>query len=90
MAAITTRTRTPREQVYKTLDAERDYQDRKWDTAGRNKPTECYMLYMESYLKDAIHDISHNAGDQGALDKLRKVVALGIACFEDNGIPERK
>ncbi len=78
-----------REEVYKVIDGERNYQDFKWDTSGRNKPTECYLLYMKSYLDEAIHQISHTAGDKGALDILRKVTALGVACMEDNGAVER-
>lgn len=79
----------PRTEVYKALDGERAYQDAKWNTANRRKPTECYLLYMKAILDEAIQDISHNAGDIGALDKLRKVTALGVACFEDNGVPFR-
>lgn len=78
-----------REQVYDVLNGERDYQDWKWDTSKRTKPTESYMLYMKAYLDEAIQKISHEAGDFNALDILRKVVALGVACFEDNGVPPR-
>ncbi len=79
----------PRTEVYRAIDGERAYQDAKWDTTNRRKPTEAYLTYMKSYLDEAFYEISHTAGDTGALDKLRKVVALGVACFEDNGVPLR-
>lgn len=78
-----------RKEIYNILDGEREYQDWKWNTANRKKPTECYMLYMKALLDEAIQKISHTAGDFEALDILRKVVTLGIACFEDNGVPSR-
>lgn len=86
---LNARFRSTRQQVYDALDGERDYQDWKWNTSERKKPTESYMLYMKAYLDEAIQKISHEAGDFNALDILRKVVALGVACFEDNGVPPR-
>mgnify|MGYP007067080656 CR=1 FL=1 len=83
------RTRTKRADVYAALDGERKYQDEKWNTTNVFKPTESYLVYMKAYLDEAIHCISHDNGDFTALDKLRKVVALGVACFEDNGVPTR-
>lgn len=82
--------RNSRQKVYEIIDGERDYQDSKWDIqTGLNKPTESYIVYMQAYLNQAIKDISFASGDQKALDSLRKVVSLGIACFEVNGVPPR-
>lgn len=79
-----------RYKVYKIIDGERDYQDSKWGVqTDRAKPTESFIVYMKAYLDQAVKDISFNSGDAKALDTLRKVVSLGIACFEIHGVPER-
>lgn len=80
-----------RRQVYKILDGERAYQDEKWggNLHDRNHAVESWMTYMDYYLHQAKRRISTEAGVQGGLDELRKVVALGIACFEANGVPKR-
>lgn len=79
-----------REEVYKVIDGERDYQDSKWGVQNDlGKPTESYIVYMQAYLDQAVKDITFNSGDRKALDTLRKVVGLGVACFESNGVPER-
>jgi hypothetical protein len=74
--------------IYPTLDAERDYQDLKWGEAGSKKSIENYLVYIQSYLNDATKAITHAETEQ-AHHALRKLVALGIACFEDNGILPR-
>jgi hypothetical protein len=80
-----------REEVLTILSEERSYQERKWGDSGRNKPAECYMVYMKDYLDRAFHDITNGGrGYEEALADLRKVAAIAIACFEDNGVPRRK
>lgn len=79
-----------REDVYKVIDGERNYQDSKWGRqTDLSKRTENFIIYMQAYLNQAVNDITFNKGDQKALDSLRKVVGLGVACFEINGVPER-
>ena len=79
-----------RSEVYKIIDQERKYQDSKWtpDEHG-NHEVEAYMLYMHSYLQEAMSNISRTNGTREARDILRKVVALGVACFEKHGVPDR-
>lgn len=89
-----------RKEIYSRIDDERYYQAVRWGTfhsnAGgdhpvdRPKPVESFILYMEDYLQQARHQISREEGHDNALDSLRKVVALGVACFEQHGVPERK
>lgn len=80
-----------RPDVYKIIDQERDYQDFKWGLQhDRTHEVESYVLYMEDYLQEARKNLSRNGGVKKGLDALRKVVALGIACFEVHGVPERK
>jgi hypothetical protein len=79
-----------RKDIYKVIDGERNYQDSKWGKQTRlKKRTENFIVYMQAYLNQAVNDIAFNKGDGKALDTLRKVVGLGIACFEINGVPKR-
>ncbi len=93
-----------REDVYKAVDGERDYQQ-KWedaDSKGKHE-TGAFILFMEHYLKEArrLESTLENGGNnrriadgspgpEGSLDFVRKVTALGVACMEQNGAPERE
>lgn len=67
-----------REEVYRVLDGERDYQDSKWPgEAHANHEVESWILYMDVYLNKAKQAITDNSGVDDALAKLRKVTALG-------------
>ena len=73
----------------KVLDAvheERVFQNRKWGTVG-DHPHEVggWLTIMRKLLSDAEEAWSSNKGDIGALDEIRKVVAVGIACMEQHG-----
>ncbi len=90
-----------RAEVYEAIDGEREYQ-KKWDTAessGKHE-TGAFILFMEYYLQEArrLESILEDGGNslkqkslgaEGSLDFVRKVTALGVACMEQNGIPER-
>lgn len=80
-----------REEVYQVLNRERLYQDIKWggQNFDQHHEVEAWLVYMQAYLNKAINRISTETGPQGALDEMRKIVALGIACFEIHGVPER-
>jgi hypothetical protein len=79
-----------RQEVYKVIDDERDYQDTKWPKQQHgNHEVEAYLLYMEHYLSEARRAVSTSDGTSGALEQMRKVVALGVACFEKHGVSYR-
>lgn len=80
-----------REQVYEVINRERGYQDVKWGgkVHDNHHEVEAWIVYMQAYLNKAINRVSTESGPHGGLDELRKVVALGIACFEIHGVPER-
>lgn len=86
-----------REDVYKILDEERDYQDGKWnhvDHKGKS-PTELnsvgdFITYMDHYFMKAKQNYTTNSGNKQALDALRKMVSLGVACFEQHGVTDRE
>lgn len=79
-----------REDVYKLIDGERDYQDRKWNpnttiSEGRHNQPEEWIVYMEDYLAEAKHILSREAGQTAipkAMDIIRKVTALGVRAME--------
>lgn len=85
-----------REVVYDVLDGERVYQDYRWNSSttashGKHSVAE-FVLFMEDYLAQARSELSRNAepkASQMALHTLRKIVAMGVSCFEQHGVPER-
>jgi hypothetical protein len=83
-----------RNEVYKAVDSERDYQDNGRGNSRRHEgmpeltPGEC-ILIMEKLLADA--RLSWYAPDGGVacLDHIRKVTAVGVKCMEVHGAPVR-
>ena len=86
---------TPRSEVYRVIDGERDYQDSLIPTSsceGRHTVAE-FLLYMDDYLREAKTVASRTWGetaDPKTLDIIRKITALGVVCMEQNGVVERK
>lgn len=88
---------TVREDVYKALDSERDYQDSKAAELGEPPHThsiEEMMYYAEDYLRELKTVLSRKWVPSGtiqveALHILRKVTALGVAAMEYNGCVQR-
>lgn len=85
-----------RAKVYAAIDSERDYQDNRWNAAttpteGKHSVGE-FIIFMEDYLREAKTQLSRQGepkASQDALNTLRKVLGLGVACMEQNGAPER-
>lgn len=85
---------TKRNLVYEAIDGERDYQDERWNfnTHGSHSITE-FLTYIRDYTEEALHiecreeDETANAK---AIDIIRKIAALGVACMEQYGAPLRK
>jgi len=85
-----------RQEVYKAIDTERDYQNTRWNentTTSLNRHSiEEWIMYMEDYIAEAKHILSRKArqdADPIAIDIMRKVVALGVCAMEEHGAPER-
>jgi len=72
--------------VLSSLHDERVFQNRKWGTVTEH-PHEVggYLTLMRKLLTEAEFAWSSQKGDIGALDEIRKVVAVGIACMEQHG-----
>lgn len=83
-------------EVFSAIERERAYQDAIWcaattPTEGKHTPTE-FLVYMQHYMNLATVQASTAADPVatiGVLDNLRKVVALGAACMEQNGVVHR-
>ncbi len=84
---------TPRDKVYEAIDSERDYHDKDsilnhWN--HKKKPSvEAELLTMQEYLIKARSAWQTNSGNHEVLDVLRKVVGVGVRCFENHGVPLR-
>lgn len=60
--------------------------------AGEQVPSHdaaTWLMYMEYYLAKAREEFTTKQGVTAGLHMLRKAVALGIACFEQHGVPPR-
>jgi len=86
-----------RQSVYAVIDSERDYQHKVWNDANRkgaaNNPSS-FILFMEEYLCKARAvacrvDEGNSEDVAKIMDIIRKVVALGVAAAEFNGMPKR-
>lgn len=87
------------EQVVDKIKTERDYQDacvskyfahhKKSSALDTSRSVPAEILMMDKYLHDAQAEWTHQAGDEKALDKIRKVAAMAIRCLENHGCPER-
>lgn len=86
-----------REEVYKLIDGERQYQDSMWNpettpTGGSHTPTE-WLVYIQDYANEALH-IGTRESDATAREKqlaiLRKIAALAVSGMEEHGAPTRQ
>lgn len=75
-----------RSEVFKAISSERDYQDRRWGTIDEH-PHEvgAWIALLQKKIGDALIAWASSNGDVKALDKIRKVAALAVACGEQHG-----
>jgi hypothetical protein len=85
-----------RQDVYKRIDDERDYQDQRWNTnlregdvSDEEKPVAEWLNYIEYHLSKA-KDTNYHLDKETTLAEVRKVAALAVRCIEIHGCPERK
>lgn len=76
--------------VFESIASEREYQDRKWGTPT-DHPHEVggYLTLMDVHLQRAKAAWAGANNDREALVALRKVLAIGVACGEQHGLPHR-
>jgi hypothetical protein len=86
-----------REEVYKLIDGEREYQDKKWlpmpESRHDNHSPEEWLMYIEDYVNEAKHICSREAYgicEPKAMDIMRKIAAMAVCAIEQNGCEPRK
>lgn len=79
-----------RQDVYSAIESERQYQNYRWPEAAHTHSITEFLVYIEHYLNKAKAIVSTEDGQEGALDDLRKITALGVAAMEQNGAKRRE
>jgi hypothetical protein len=76
--------------VFEAIASERAYQDRKWGTPAEH-PHEVggWLALMSVHLRRAQEAWASANSDAEALESLRKVLAIGVACGEQHGLRGR-
>lgn len=76
--------------VLDAVASERDYQDRKWGTVAEH-PHEVggWLTLMAVHLRRAQEAWASTNNDVEALESVRKVLAIGVACGEQHGLYAR-
>lgn len=81
-----------RSDVYDIIDTERNYQDNKpGHTKERDESLSVaeWIIYMNNHLSKAM-DAVYDMNEEAALEEIRKVTALGVACMEHNETKPRE
>lgn len=79
-----------RAKVFNAIGAERYYQEMKWgDLVDHPQSVGAYLTLMRVHLARAENAWAGANKDFQALDCLRKVLAIGVACGEQHGMPLR-
>lgn len=77
--------------VFKAIDDERAYQESRWGPVA-NEPhgVPGWLAILQETLRRAqLASLGLN-GEAAALDEIRQAVAVGVACLEKHGVPERR
>ncbi len=83
---------TSREEVFKAIDSERDYQNKVWPRGQEPEfSTGEEILLIEEYARRARE--AWTGEKQGAefetLNAIRKVAGIAVRCMEKHGAPQR-
>ncbi len=86
-----------RQEVYKLIDGERDYQDRRWNadttTSQGWHSTQEWLSFIQDYANEGLH-LGTREADQIAYMKqlaiLRKIAGMAVAAMEQHGAPKRE
>lgn len=89
--------RLTRPEVYKLIDGERDYQDKRWgvspgSTQGWHSAQE-WLSFLQDYANEGLH-VGTRGGDEEAYQKqlsiIRKIAGIATAAMEQHGAPPRE
>ncbi len=85
------KSQTSREEVYRAIDSERDYQDHVWgDFPGFDiRPVQNNIITMDVYMDKLKVAWTDNPNDPEVLNIIRKITAVGVHAMEVNGAPTR-
>ncbi len=80
------------DEVFKVISEERAYQDSLWgDNLDKINGVGDYLVYMQTYLTRAFENhYNTDPTQEGSLDFIRKVTAIGVKAMESFGAPSRK
>lgn len=81
-----------RSDVYAAIDSERAYQGKlpSSRTNGFDHTVGEYVTMMQCYQSELVTAWTKNAGDEAALNVMRKIAGIAVHCMEDHGAPHRK
>jgi len=80
-----------REEVYRLIDGERAYQDTDPHDAGHDDAAQSvadWIIFIEKQLDEAKERV-YQLKKTEALEHIRKIAALAVACMEQNETPSR-
>ena len=78
-----------RTEIYKLIDGEREYQEARWPSLYHDHSATEYLVYIRDYTEEALHRVSRDWDESFALENMRKIAALAVACMERHGSPGR-
>jgi hypothetical protein len=81
-----------RQEVYKLIDGERDYQEKLWNPDGDrlddyNNPGD-FLIYIKRYLDEAFR-VNNPETPNATMDNVRKIAGLAVAAMEIFNAPSR-
>lgn len=78
-----------RQEIYKIIDKERDYQNARWGHENDKTYTlDGWNHLIGNYAREADHHL-FNKDPDAYMRTMRKLAAITIAMFEHQGVPER-
>lgn len=78
----------PRVEVYAALDTERHYQQQLW--GDKPQSVGAYITMLDVYVEKAKAAWIAQNHDRDALDVIRKIGGIVVACGEQHGLPPRE
>lgn len=88
--SVDTKLPEARAKVFDAIGVERYYQELKWgDLVDHPQSVGAYLTLMRVHLARAENAWAGANNDLEALNCLRKVLAIGVACGEQHGMPRR-
>ena len=89
-----TTNKTPRKEVYKQIDKERDYQDKLLSDFWATHTLGEFILMLDQYVHKAQKKWNYHERDEEGymlcIHDIRKIAAIAVRCMEQHGAPKRK